>query len=146
MYAAVTPTHFNTTYARPRACKGCAIDQSLARIFLQGPCSRTPWFLVRYSRSSLGYALRTPVTKLSLSLSSPSLLSSLFHATPFSCLLPCACMRIFFSFLPLPRLLFPVIRYTFYTYGRRGSSSYGESLIGKPGSREVLVADVPRRQ
>lgn len=37
-----------------------------------------------------------------------------------------------FSF-PLPRLFFfsfPVTRYTFYTYGRRGSSSYGESLIG----------------
>lgn len=42
---ACTPTRFNTTYARPRSCKGCTIDQSLPRIFLQGPCSRTPWFL-----------------------------------------------------------------------------------------------------
>lgn len=34
---AATPTRFNITYARPRARKGCAIDQSLPWIFLQGP-------------------------------------------------------------------------------------------------------------
>lgn len=78
------------------------------------------------------------------------LLSPLLRVSRNTLLLPlaaCLCAYFFFSSLPLPRLLFPVIRYTFYTYGRRrGSSSYGESLIGKPGSREVLVADVPRRQ
>ena len=100
-----------------------------------------PWVRVTYTGDE---ALSLP---LSLSLFSP-----LFPLLPISrntLLLPlavCLYVYFFFSSLPLPRLLFPVIRYTFYTYGRRGSSSYGESLIGKPGSREVLVADVPRRQ
>lgn len=97
-----------------------------------------PWVRVTYTGDealSLSLSLFTP-------LSSPPYLAQ--HPSLASCRVP-VCV-LFFSSLPLPRLLFPVIRYTFYTYGRRGSSSYGESLIGKPGSREVLVADVPRRQ
>lgn len=58
---------------------------------------------------------------------------------PFLPSLPRVSLYVFFlsssssSPLPLSHLFFfsfPVTRYTFYTYGRRGSASYGESLIG----------------
>ena len=78
-----------------------------------------------------------PSLSLSLSLSRHPFLPSLPRVS-FSLLLSLF-LCVFFSHssssssLPLPHLFFfsfPVTRYTFYTYGRRGSSSYGESLIG----------------
>lgn len=139
---ACTPTRFNTTYARPRSCKGCTIDQSLPRIFLQGPCSRTPWFLahdipalpsgVRYAYT--GHEPLPLPLPLCLTLATPPFPFLSHRECVFSSLL---CLP---SPIPSPA---PVTRYTFYTYGRRGKAR--ESLIGKLESRGVLATDVPRR-
>lgn len=129
-------------YARPRSRKGCTIDQSLPRIFLQGPCSRTPWFLapdILALPSGVRYAY-TPVTNLFLS---PLCLTlTLF---PFLSRREC----VFSSLLSLPDSLLSLppspprhSLYILYLWKERGKPR--ESLIGKLESRGVPATDVPR--
>lgn len=136
---ACTRPHRHVSIPRMHAhvhAKGCTIDQSLPRIFLQGPCSRTPWFLARD-------ILALPSGLLCQYTGHELLPLCLALATPlFSFLSPRVCF--FFSSLlvPTPPLL-PVTRYTFYTYGRRGGEGKFDWKAGI--RRGVPAADVPRR-
>lgn len=138
---ACTPTRFNTTYARPRSCKGCTIDQSLPRIFLQGPCSRTPWFLARdilALPSGVRYVHRSRTSSSSPPLPRLTLATPLF---PFLSRREC----VFSSFPCPPSPTPPVTRYTFYTYIRKEREGEGKFDWKAGITGGVPATDVPRR-